>query len=470
MKTKFFETNKINEYITQIIGLAGEQCYLIEGNDRALLFDGLCGEGSLKSFVRELTDLPVQMVLSHAHPDHCGAVFEYGECYMHPDDMALLYTDFVSGRQERWKFVAEVPEWALPVRTKTRLEDITPGCAVKTYPVYDGDMFDLGGVQMEVIGVPGHTRGSIVLLDRADRLVLSGDAINPNTLMALPGAATVEEYKESVLHLKTFQPAFDSLYGGHGPEPVPARIVYDALMLIDRILNRTDEAIEEYDILGHRKVWRAASIGSDFLPLYGGFSNIVYHTDTLINEAARGAEDAGATVEYFDLFKLDKYTGCVSCFGCKKEKNKGRCIRRDGLTPVLDAIREADGLIIGSPNYLSNLTASFRALYERLIFQNLTYNMETPCCNVHPIPVLLIMTSNAPDTMYTGLIESYQQTMNGFVGPTKVLISGDTLQLKDYSKTDWPWTLFDAEAKQERHDCVFPEEMKKAYEMGKALV
>ena len=470
MKTKFFETNKINEYITQIIGLAGEQCYLIEGNDRALLFDGLCGEGSLKSFVRELTDLPVQMVLSHAHPDHCGAVFEYGECYMHPDDMALLYTDFVSGRQERWKFVAEVPEWALPVRTKTRLEDITPGCAVKTYPVYDGDMFDLGGVQMEVIGVPGHTRGSIVLLDRADRLVLSGDAINPNTLMALPGAATVEEYKESVLHLKTFQPAFDSLYGGHGPEPVPARIVDDALMLIDRILNRTDEAIEEYDILGHRKVWRAASIGSDFLPLYGGFSNIVYHTDTLINEAARGAEDAGATVEYFDLFKLDKYTGCVSCFGCKKEKNKGRCIRRDGLTPVLDAIREADGLIIGSPNYLSNLTASFRALYERLIFQNLTYNMETPCCNVHPIPVLLIMTSNAPDTMYTGLIESYQQTMNGFVGPTNVLISGDTLQLKDYSKTDWPWTLFDAEAKQERHDCVFPEEMKKAYEMGKALV
>ena len=87
MKSKFFETNRINEYITQIIGLAGEQCYLIEGNDRALLFDGLCGEGSLKSFVRELTDLPVQMVLSHAHPDHCGAVFEYGECYMHPDDM-----------------------------------------------------------------------------------------------------------------------------------------------------------------------------------------------------------------------------------------------------------------------------------------------------------------------------------------------------------------------------------------------
>ncbi len=195
-----------------------------------------------------------------------------------------------------------------------------------------------------------------------------------------------------------------------------------------------------------------------------------WNTDTLISEAARGAESAGAEIVRFDLFRLEKYTGCISCFGCKKEANKGRCICRDGLTPVLDAIREADGLIIGSPNYLSNLTASFRALYERLIFQSLTYNTETPCCNPHPVPVLLIMTSNAPDTMYAGLLESYRRTMNMFVGSTRVLVSGDTLQLKDYSKTDWPWSMFDPEAKQARHETVFPEEMKKAYEMGADLV
>ena len=195
-----------------------------------------------------------------------------------------------------------------------------------------------------------------------------------------------------------------------------------------------------------------------------------WNTDTLIKEAAKGAEEAGAVIEYFDLFKLEKYTGCISCFGCKKEKNKGRCICKDGLTAVLDAIRESDGLIIGSPNYLANMTASFRALYERLIFQNLTYNAETPCCNEHPIPVLLIMTSNSPDTVYSNLMENYQRTMSAFVGPTEVLVSGDTLQLKDYSKTDWPWSFFNPEAKKERHETVFPEEMKKAYEMGKALV
>lgn len=194
-----------------------------------------------------------------------------------------------------------------------------------------------------------------------------------------------------------------------------------------------------------------------------------WNTDTLITEAGKGAESAGAEIIRFDLFKLEKYTGCIACFGCKKEKFKGRCICRDGLTAVLDAIREADGLIIGSPNYLSELTASFRALYERLIFQNLTYNLEKPCCNERPIPVLLIMTSNAPDTMYQGLLKNYQQTLSRFVGPTQLFISGNTLQLKDYSKTDWPWTMFDPDDKIRRHETVFPEECRKAYELGRDI-
>ena len=195
-----------------------------------------------------------------------------------------------------------------------------------------------------------------------------------------------------------------------------------------------------------------------------------WNTDTLVTEAAKGAGSAGAEIIRFDLFKLEKYTGCISCFGCKKEKNKGRCICKDGLTPVLDAIREADGLIIGSPNYLSEPTASFRALYERLIFQNLTYNKETPCCNEHPIPVLFIMTSNAPDGMYDSLMQNYKGTLAAFVGPTEVLVAGDTLQLKDYGKTDWPWSMFDPEAKKQLHETVFPETVKKAFEMGAALV
>lgn len=84
-------------------------------------------------------------------------------------------------------------------------------------------------------------------------------------------------------------------------------------------------------------------------------------------------------MEKFDLFQLEKYTGCISCFGCKKEQNKGHCVCRDGLTEVLDAIREADGLIIGSPNYLGEMTASFRALYIKIINRLVDLNLQEVC-------------------------------------------------------------------------------------------
>lgn len=48
-----------------------------------------------------------------------------------------------------------------------------------------------------------------------------------------------------------------------------------------------------------------------------------WNTDTLIDEAAKGAGSAGAVEEKFDLFRLDRYTGCISCFGCKKSSIKG---------------------------------------------------------------------------------------------------------------------------------------------------
>ena len=53
-----------------------------------------------------------------------------------------------------------------------------------------------------------------------------------------------------------------------------------------------------------------------------------WNTDTLIAEAAKGAEAAGALVEKFDLYRLEKFTGCIPCFGCKKEKGPLRMPRR----------------------------------------------------------------------------------------------------------------------------------------------
>ena len=64
--------------------------------------------------------------------------------------------------------------------------------------------------------------------------------------------------------------------------------------------------------------------------------------------------------------------------------------------------------------------------------------------------------------------KNYKGALSTFVGPTEVMISGDTLQVDNYDK--YNWTYFDPEAKKKRHETVFPEEKKKAFALGAEMV
>ena len=197
-----------------------------------------------------------------------------------------------------------------------------------------------------------------------------------------------------------------------------------------------------------------------------------WNTATLVKEAADGARAEGAQVQYYDLYKLAKFTGCRSCFACKLPESYMKCSFRDDMKPLLDEIREADGLIIGTPNYLGNASAGFRALYERLVFPYITYKKEKRGGSGRKIPVLLIFTSNVSEEgyesgKYKDMVEGYKNTLSNFIGPTELFICGNTLQVNDYERFDW--TLFDVADKRERRDKVFPQEREKAFETGKAM-
>ncbi|MBQ3300538.1 MAG: flavodoxin family protein [Eggerthellaceae bacterium] len=197
-----------------------------------------------------------------------------------------------------------------------------------------------------------------------------------------------------------------------------------------------------------------------------------WNTAQLVRAAAEGASDTGAETEVIDLYKLEPFMGCRSCFICKTEKHYGKCMYKDGLTDTLAKLREADGIILGTPNYFSRPTAGFRALYERLVFQYLTYRVENTCCNERKVPVLFIMTSNAPAESYEGLgyrsmIDEHVNTLNAFVGPTTAFICGNTLQTDRYEKFNW--TMFNAQAKQQRHEEVFPQELEQIRDLGRTL-
>ena len=198
-----------------------------------------------------------------------------------------------------------------------------------------------------------------------------------------------------------------------------------------------------------------------------------WNTDLMVRAAAKGAEGAGAEVKIFDLSLLEQYTGCVSCFGCKLAPNEGRCVCLDDLHLILEAIRGADGLILGTPIYLSNISAGMHALYERLVFQNTTYQKERTTYRTKRIPVLLVVTSGIAeekygDVGYDKMLETYRGILDRSVGPTKVVISGDAMQVSDYSRFNW--TVFDPAEKIRGRKERFPKELAEAEKAGAALV
>jgi multimeric flavodoxin WrbA len=199
-----------------------------------------------------------------------------------------------------------------------------------------------------------------------------------------------------------------------------------------------------------------------------------WNTSILVEEALRGAASGGSETELINLYDLN-FKGCVSCFSCKLKggKSLGRCAANDDLKPVLDRIHECNALVVGSPIYLSEVSAGTRALFERLIFQYLAYgNMEKPTLFDRRIPVVLIYTMNVGESMldvvgYRAKFKSYEDTFGRFLGPAKTLLSTETWQTTDYGK--YEMGMFNGEERKKRRDEVFPGDKRKAFELGAGL-
>ena len=102
-----------------------------------------------------------------------------------------------------------------------------------------------------------------------------------------------------------------------------------------------------------------------------------FNTALALKEAQKGAESAGAEVEYINLVDLN-YKGCMSCFACKRKGINlgGLCALKDDLRPVLEKIIDSHAVIIGSPVYYSYPTGMFRNLLERMLFAGGTYMLD----------------------------------------------------------------------------------------------
>lgn len=209
-----YEPNQFEEAIS----------YLVVGRERGVIIDTGTGIGDLKQVVSQLTDLPVSALLTHEHYDHVAGAYRFDEIIMYDDKDALQLLK--AGRDNAslqryitkdylWKPLPEgfdAASWTIPSMEPTTL-------------VHDGDVIDLGGRTLEVIYTPGHSPGSMCLLDRTHRLLFTGDHFFPGPLYAHPADVNIDDYIASNQKLCERIDEYDYLCSGHNDPWVKSEVI-----------------------------------------------------------------------------------------------------------------------------------------------------------------------------------------------------------------------------------------------------
>ena len=186
------EIIQIND-ITWRIEDGGVRMFLLAGKEKALLIDSGMNTHDARDIAETLTDLPVSLLNTHADVDHIGSNEQFDSFYMHPSDEA---------------------QYRRSGKTGTII------------PVQEGDRIDLGERMLEIIHLPGHTAGSIAVLDIDARVLISGDPIQLHGRIFMFGEhRDIHEYIRSLEHLEEYTNRFDEIWPSHADIPVLPEVI-----------------------------------------------------------------------------------------------------------------------------------------------------------------------------------------------------------------------------------------------------
>ena len=216
--------------------------YLVCGESKALFIDTGFGFGDLRALAAALLlpNLPIQVVNTHGHPDHAWGNWQFDDIFIGAGDVYMVQDPIPAERRN--EIIAQTrqripPEWNVD---PAMLDNWAWRHPTTILPVQEGFTFDLGGRTLEVIELPGHTPGGICLLDRANRLLFSGDGLHPGHIwMQLKESLPLRAYYANLQQFdRRWKGSFDHILWGHSQDPAPAKTVQAVLGALEKILAR----------------------------------------------------------------------------------------------------------------------------------------------------------------------------------------------------------------------------------------
>ena len=191
--------------------------FLLIGTNEALLVDSGMNTPNAKELAESITDLPVKLINTHADRDHIAGNRGFASFYMSPKEEGLYRKNGGTG---------------------------------EIVPVQQGDMLDLGDRPLEIIDLPGHTPGSIAILDVKNRVLIGGDSIQDGRIFMFGEHRNLTDYITSLEKLSAYEERFDEVYASHSTVSVAPDIIPKLIAGAKQILEGEADG-EEIDMFGN---------------------------------------------------------------------------------------------------------------------------------------------------------------------------------------------------------------------------
>ena len=208
--------------------------YLIVGTEAAILFDTGNGIGDIKAVVDQLTDQPVRVINSHSHFDHIGGNYQFDDILSVSTPFTLARTAGMQSDELSMEVSAEALCTGLPAGV-TEADHRTRPFSI-TKKVTDGDVIDIGGRQLEVLQVPGHTDDAIALLDRDGGFLWSGDSFYEGPVWLFFPETDLVAYRASVARLAALAPDLKAVFPAHNTPKADPALQLELRTSLDRVL------------------------------------------------------------------------------------------------------------------------------------------------------------------------------------------------------------------------------------------
>lgn len=187
--------------------------FLLEGSKLAVMIDSGVSSVDAKKIASELTALPIILLNTHGDGDHLAGTGAFEEIYMTKSDYDNCHV------KDRFPLVS-------------------------LHEVKDKDIIDLGDRTLEIIAIPGHTLGSIAILDVEKRMLFAGDSVQKGFIFMFGAHRSLECFADSLKKLDSISDKYDTVVASHDEPFLPSDYPSKVLVAWNKVMNNTVDYTE----------------------------------------------------------------------------------------------------------------------------------------------------------------------------------------------------------------------------------